>query len=121
MSGFSSWGPADDGRIKPDISANGVGLFSTNSGSDDDYRSASGTSMSTPSVCGSIGLIQQHYENLNGENNFMKASTVKALVIHTADQTGNDLAQTTILDGGLMNTMNAILKISQNDTCRCYI
>jgi hypothetical protein len=29
MSSFSSWGPTDDGRIKPDICANGVGLYSS--------------------------------------------------------------------------------------------
>lgn len=28
MSSFSSWGPVDDGRIKPDIVANGVSLTS---------------------------------------------------------------------------------------------
>ena len=29
MSSFSSWGPTDDGRIKPDVVGNGVGLFSS--------------------------------------------------------------------------------------------
>ncbi len=28
MSSFSSWGPTDDGRIKPDISAKGVNMYS---------------------------------------------------------------------------------------------
>jgi len=30
MSSFSSWGPTDDGRIKPDLVADGVGVYSTN-------------------------------------------------------------------------------------------
>ena len=114
MTSFSSWGPADDGRIKPDISANGASLYSTNSGSDDDYRNASGTSMSTPSVAGSAALLQQHYQELNGE--FMKASTIKALIIHTADETGNDDGPDYEFGWGLMNTMNAALKISENDS-----
>ena len=29
MSSFSGWGPSDDGRIKPDIVANGIDLLST--------------------------------------------------------------------------------------------
>src|SRR5690606_23634167 len=29
MSAFSSWGPTDDGRIKPDLVAAGVSIFST--------------------------------------------------------------------------------------------
>ncbi|MEJ2188190.1 MAG: S8 family serine peptidase, partial [Acidobacteriota bacterium] len=29
MTEFSAWGPCDDGRIKPDITANGYGLWST--------------------------------------------------------------------------------------------
>jgi len=37
MSSFSSWGPADDGRIKPDIVANGVGLFSSVAGNDQTF------------------------------------------------------------------------------------
>lgn len=32
MSTFSSWGPTDDGRIKPDLVAAGVSLFSTSTG-----------------------------------------------------------------------------------------
>ena len=48
MSGFSSWGPTDDGRVKPDLCANGVGLLSTDLGNG--YLSISGTSMSSPSA-----------------------------------------------------------------------
>jgi hypothetical protein len=34
MSTFSCWGPTDDGRVKPDIVANGVGLYSSLSAGD---------------------------------------------------------------------------------------
>ncbi len=37
ISSFSSWGPADDGRIKPDIVGNGVSLYSCYNGHDADY------------------------------------------------------------------------------------
>ena len=29
MSSFSCWGPTDDGRVKPDIVADGIGIYST--------------------------------------------------------------------------------------------
>jgi len=60
MSSFSSWGPADDGRIKPDIVANGIGLYSTWHTGNSDYNSIGGTSMAAPSVTGSISLLHQH-------------------------------------------------------------
>ena len=83
---FSSWGPADDGRIKPDICANGIQLRSTVSASTTGYGNMSGTSAAAPSVTGSLALLQQHYNNLHGS--LMRADTLKALVIHTADEAG---------------------------------
>jgi hypothetical protein len=41
-------GPTDDRQIKPDFVANSVSLYSMNSTGDADYRSLSGTSISTP-------------------------------------------------------------------------
>ncbi len=116
MSSFSSWGPADDGRIKPDISANGVGLYSTFNGSNTDYSSISGTSMSCPSVTGSLALLQEHYENLNGTGNFMTAATTKALVIHTADECGTITGPDYEFGWGLMNTRSAADKITEDQT-----
>jgi subtilisin family serine protease len=66
MTSFSNWGPTDDGRIKPDISANGYQLYSSDDDADDDYESLNGTSMATPSASGSAGLLVEHYQNLNG-------------------------------------------------------
>ena len=64
ISSFSSYGPADDGRIKPDIVANGVGLLSSFGTGDQDYGTYSGTSMSAPSVTGSLVLVQEMYKSL---------------------------------------------------------
>lgn len=88
MSSFSGWGPADDGRIKPDIVANGVSLYSTDNGADNDYTSLTGTSMATPNAAGSALLLQEYYGDLSGGDR-MRASTLKALIIHTADDLGN--------------------------------
>ncbi|GJM36017.1 MAG: hypothetical protein DHS20C18_50180 [Saprospiraceae bacterium] len=86
LASFSSSGPTADGRIKPDITGNGVALFSASSASPIDYKSKSGSSMATASVTGSITLLQQFYYSIY--NRFMLAATVKALVIHTAHEAG---------------------------------
>ncbi len=91
MSSFSGWGPMDDGRIKPDLVGNGVGLYGlravADTGATTAYRAANdlnGTSFSAPNVTGSAVLLHQLYSNLfSGQ--VMRASTLKALLIHTAD------------------------------------
>ena len=107
MTTFSSWGPTDDGRIKPDIVANGTGLYSSDNGNNADYTSLSGTSMSSPSAAGSMILLQEHYENINGAGNYMKAATLKAVVIHTADEAGLNDGPDYGFGWGMMNTKNA--------------
>ncbi len=116
MTSFSSWGPADDGRIKPDISANGYGLISTYSTNDSAYKSLSGTSMATPSVAGSIALLIQHYKNLNGSNSKMRSATIKALIIHTADEAGSNDGPDYEFGWGLMNTDSAAALITRDQT-----
>lgn len=88
MSDFSSWGPTDDGRIKPDLVGVGVDLLSPISSANDAYDFSSGTSMSSPNVVGSLILLQQYYEQQHGAGNFMQASTLKALALHTAEDLG---------------------------------
>ncbi len=115
MSSFSCWGPADDGRIKPDVVGNGVGLYSTFDGNDTDYSSISGTSMATPNVAGSLILLQEHYEDLKGAGSKMRAATLKALVIHTADEAGSNPGPDYAFGWGLVNIKNAVKKITEDD------
>lgn len=116
MTSFSSWGPADDGRIKPDIVANGSSLYSTYSINDSAYTNLSGTSMATPSVTGSIALLIQQYENVFGSGKKMRAATIKALIINTADEAGIHDGPDYSFGWGLMNTEAAALKIAEDDT-----
>jgi PKD repeat protein len=88
MSKFSSAGPTDDGRIKPDLVAAGVNVFSTSANGTNQYATLSGTSMSTPNATGSLVLVQELYNKLHS-GKFMKASTLKGLAIHTAKEAGN--------------------------------
>ncbi len=114
ISSFSSWGPTDDGRIKPDISGNGVGLWSSLGGSDSSYGSYSGTSMSTPNVAGSAILLQEHYEDTHGTDVFMRAATLKGLIIHTADEAGANPGPDYTFGWGLMNTELAANVITED-------
>ena len=114
QSSFSSWGPTDDWRIKPDLVANGVSVFSSDNDDDTDYSYKSGTSMSTPSITGAIALLQQHHNNVNSV--YMKAATVKALLLGTTDEAGADDGPDFQNGWGLINAERAAQVISNNGT-----
>lgn len=114
ITSFSSAGPSDDGRIKPDICANGASLYSSDVDSNTDYGFKSGTSMSAPSITGSLGLLQQHYKNIHGE--FMLSSTLKALAIHTAHEAGDTPGPDYMHGHGLANMIAAANIISNSAT-----
>ncbi|UPQ80646.1 S8 family serine peptidase [Flavobacterium azooxidireducens] len=107
----SSEGPTDDLRIKPDITGNGTGVYSTNSSGDEDYTTLSGTSMASPNVMGTLILLQQHHNNLYQK--FMKSATLKGLACHTADDAGNP-GPDAIFGWGLLNAKTAANTISNN-------
>jgi len=111
MGGFSGWGPTDDGRIKPDLVGNGIWLVSTWP-SAPGYAAALGTSMATPNVTGSLLLLQEHYEDVNGH--FMRAATLKALAIHTADEAGSADGPDYEFGWGLLNTKKAAAVITED-------
>ncbi|MFA7448701.1 MAG: S8 family serine peptidase [Weeksellaceae bacterium] len=109
----SSQGPTDDLRIKPDLTGNGTSVYSTYETADNAYASITGTSMATPNVSGSLLLLQEHYNNLNG--NFMRAATLKGLVLHTADDAGPS-GPDAVWGWGLMNSKRAAEVISHNES-----
>ncbi len=114
VSSFSSYGPTDDGRIKPDIVGNGVAVLSSSSKSDRDYTTLSGTSMSAPNVSGTLLLLQEHYANLNNKN-VMRAATLKALAIHTADEAGTTIGPDYIHGWGLLDAARAAKMLTNAD------
>lgn len=93
---FSSRGPTDDGRIKPDLVANGTDMVTTDflaaqSTLTDRYTTGisgatapvSGTSFSTPSLTAGVALVQEINQVTNGSP--LWASSLKAAMIQTAD------------------------------------
>jgi len=105
LTSFSSTGPADDGRVKPDVVANGYTLLSSEEQSDTDYGTKSGTSMSSPSAAGSLILLQELHSNIHGA--FMRSATLKGLVIHTADEAGTTPGPDYEYGWGLLNMERA--------------
>ena len=110
-SSFHSWGPTDDGRIKPDVVTKGVGVYSATAASNSSYDTYSGTSMASPMAAGSAVLLQQHYKALNA-NQVMRSATLKGLIIHTADEAGSSAGPDYTFGWGLMNTSRAAEVIS---------
>ena len=107
----SSEGPTDDLRIKPDITGNGTGVYSTYDNSDVAYNSITGTSMASPNVTGTLLLLQQHYNNINGS--YMRAATLKGVALHTADDAGIS-GPDAIYGWGLLNAKAAAEVITAN-------
>ena len=87
MTSFSSWGPSDDGRIKPDIVTDGQSVYSTTNSSDSSYGYSSGTSMASPGAAASLFLLQELSQQIV-PNKFMRSATIKGLAIHTANEAG---------------------------------
>ena len=88
MTYFSSWGPTNDGRIKPDVVACGVDLYSCVADRNTSYDTYSGTSMAVATVTGGAALLTELYERYE-PNSALLSSTIKGLLIHTADDLGN--------------------------------
>ena len=90
---FTSWGPSDDGRLRPDISGPGCqsnddfGVTSTSSSGG--YNVKCGTSMASPSVAGIAALLLQQYRlSFPGDPDF-RNSTLKAILANTAEDLQN--------------------------------
>jgi hypothetical protein len=113
LAAFSSTGPCDDGRIKPDLVGNGVELISSYSTTDSSYAIASGTSMSSPNVCGSLGLVADYYRDTHGGTP-LRSSTLKALAIHTALEAGPAAGPDYQFGWGLLNT-RALHRLLERD------
>jgi serine protease AprX len=54
---FSSTGPTNDGRVKPDVVGLGVGVYHARIPGPDTYGTSNGNSVSTPLVAGSAALL----------------------------------------------------------------
>jgi hypothetical protein len=114
LAGFSSFGPTGDGRIKPDLVADGVNVLSSIATTDNSYDIYSGTSMATPATTGSSMLLQEYYSKLHGV--FLHAATLKGLLIHTADEAGLYPGPDYAYGWGLIDMAKAAQVITSDNT-----
>lgn len=98
---FSSRGPCEDGRIKPDLAAPGTWIASLQSGAAGDenawmpisplYMYQGGTSQAGPQVSGAAAVfVQYHRETFNGKT--PSPALVKAALINSAVDMDNSLS-----------------------------
>nr|WP_321453019.1 S8 family serine peptidase [uncultured Carboxylicivirga sp.] len=110
---YSAYGPTLDGRIKPDVVANGSYVYSCIAEADKAYEEYSGTSMSTANATGSIALLLQLQNQLQPGVDLL-SSTVKALLIHTADECGTADGPDYRYGYGLINAYKAAILLKDN-------
>jgi len=100
---FTSNGPTSDGRIKPDVVAPGVFVYTAVvkeiSGNDSTYEYSNGTSFSTPITAGICALILSAHPELT-------PLQVRDAVRNTASLSGNP---NNILGWGIVNAYDALL------------
>ena len=98
LASFSSHGPTYDGRIKPEVVAQGVGVRCGSSAGADVYASVSGTSLSTPLVAGCAALLLEAHPDWRPEDvrNALMATASRA------DRPDNDYGY------GLINGLAAL-------------
>jgi hypothetical protein len=114
LAGFSSLGPSGDGRIKPDLVADGVDVLSSVSSADNAYDIFSGTSMATPACAGSSFLLQEYWSRLH--SGFMRSATLRGLLIHTADEAGANPGPDYLFGWGLIDMQAAAGVITSDNT-----
>lgn len=98
LAGFSSHGPTADGRIKPELVAQGVGVFCASTSKYNSYTYSNGTSLSTPIAAGVAALLLSAYP-------YLKNTQARSILLETAS---NSASPNNDIGFGLISAVNAI-------------
>ena len=110
LTNSSSRGPADDGRIKPDICANGTSQISTDP--NNGYSPGGGTSAAAPSIAGIAAVLYQGYRELNNNLN-PPSGLIKSAMLNTARDVGNK-GPDFFFGWGVVNAHRALLLLEED-------
>ncbi|MCZ6673519.1 MAG: S8 family serine peptidase [Verrucomicrobia bacterium] len=83
----SSRGPTGDDRMKPNLVATGTSIQSVNAGTNNGYRSMTGTSMAAPHITGIAATLMQHYTDFQNRPHLLRAYLMAASILHNDDDT----------------------------------
>jgi len=90
MTNFSSWGPVDDGRLKPELVApgcqGGIDFGITSPVPGGLYEAQCGTSMAVGALAGAVALLDEAADGAGGGT--LDPALVKALLVNTARDRG---------------------------------
>jgi serine protease AprX len=105
--GFSSTGPSFDGRIKPEVVAQGLFVYCADGNTTSGYFPQSGTSLSTPLTAGVAALVLSAHPDLT-------PMQVREALIQTAVRINDGTSKTSVYPNnfygyGMVNALSAVL------------
>ncbi|MGQ9798205.1 MAG: S8 family serine peptidase [Ignavibacterium sp.] len=98
IASFSSLGPTADGRIKPEVVAMGVSVYGALAGTTNEYRSANGTSTSSPIAAGVGALLLSKFPHL-------KNTQIRNIILESSS---NSQSPNNLIGYGLVSAKNAL-------------
>ncbi len=98
LANFSSRGPTSDGRIKPEVVAQGLNTYGAVAGTNNGYRFASGTSAAAPIASGIAGLLLSAHPHL-------KNTQIRNIILETSSNSKNP---NNLIGYGIISAKNAI-------------
>ena len=90
VANFSSFGPSNDGQVKPDVAAVGVGAVVSNTSGQPSYNN--GTSFACPIVAGAVSCLWQAFPEVNNMEIIAAARKSGDRFLNPDDRTGYGIA-----------------------------
>lgn len=111
LSAFTNWGLTAGGFMKPDITAPGGHIYSTET-MGNTFGDMSGTSMATPHVTGAVGVIRERLKEDMFKGDYSLANLTKTILMNSAvphnDPVTGAVTSPRRQGAGVLNIANAI-------------